>query len=69
MAKKNRETEPFVWNFGELDKARLRRGDSIEMACAAIRVSRSTWDNWRRGDTQPLRSALRLVQEYVAGPQ
>lgn len=57
------------WSFRKLDAARKKKGDSIEMACAVLRISRSTWDNWRRGDSTPIRGALDRVQEYVAGPK
>ena len=55
------------WNFKKLDAARQKRGDSVEMACGILSVSRSTWDNWRRGTTKPLRAALERIAKYVEG--
>jgi len=55
------------WDFRKLDAARRKKGHSVELACGILNVARSTWDNWRRGDTTPLRGALERVAEYIAG--
>lgn len=56
---------PYYFDFAELDKARQWRGHSFEAACAELRISRSTWTNWRTGRARPRPMALEAVRRYI----
>jgi hypothetical protein len=51
--------------FGRLDKARKGKGHSVEMACALLEVSASTWAKWSSGAVQkPVTSAMGRIEKY-----
>jgi len=52
--------------FEQIEEARVRRGHSIEEACAAIHISRSTWDKWRRGEVEPRAASRVMAEHYIA---
>lgn len=49
----------------ELKEARLRLGLSQQAMSAAMGVHRQTWVKWERGERQPDRAALRLIQALL----
>lgn len=56
--------------FRRLDKARKAKGQSVEAACAAMKISRPTWYVWAKGETTRIGGALREAAErYIDGDQ
>lgn len=51
--------------FKRIEESRIKRGHSIEAACAAIHISRSTWDKWKRGEVEPRAASKELAERYI----
>ena len=51
--------------FESLDAARIAKGHTPEEACAALKISRYTWDNWKRGKTEPSPAQKELAERYI----
>lgn len=50
---------------GELKETRLKLGLSQQAMSAAMGVHRQTWVKWERGERQPDRAALRLIEALL----
>lgn len=53
------------FDFAALDEARRACGHSYEAACACLLISRSTWNNWRKGRSSPRPAILAAVVRYI----